>query len=720
MAVLGEIRKKTWLIFVVIGIAMLAFVAGDLFGENSKIKQLFTGDPSVVGTVNGEPIGIAEYQSAYDATQSMYENQGKPATPNQIAQQTWNSLISQRVLKQHAEKLGLRVSDDEFWSYVAQNFGLGSGAEAQQQIAQLEANAATTPEAQQQYRGWLQTAEQIKLQLLSQKYFGYVMAGTAVTNKEADIQQAYNISNANIQYAFLDYTTLAKKLNVKVTDEEISAYEAKYPKLFKAEGLVKLSYTYFPAGASTADDVVALANINKYLSTQIIHDDVNNITDTIQGFGVAKNDSTYVTQNSDKPFISNYFTKEELAQSQLTPEINAYFKGATVGQIGGPFKVGDTYQLYKISESKEVKDSVKSSHILVAFEGSAAGKGVKRTKADAKKLAEEILAQVKANPASFGDVAAAKSDDKSSAVQKGSIGWVGKNNQLDQTYNGFIFTKPVGTIDLVESQFGYHIIKVDDAKNKVAYQVANIVKRIEPSKATTEKAFTNARTYVQAIEGKSLNDFKNAAKKGGYLNNTTEGIERYAGIGQDIPSDQDSDILKWAFDKNTDKGATNLFTSTTGDYIVVHLVEKFEKGLAAPSVVRKYVEPVLLQEKVSKLVDEQIANGGLNAFVSKFGAKKGNATVNFSNSNLTGVGLEPRVVGAAFGVKPNTSSKAIAGNAGVFYIIPSNQQIQKNQKGSMILDNLNRQLQGKFQQSLLQSLIQAADVVDNRDRSLTR
>ena len=153
---------------------------------------------------------------------------------------------------------------------------------------------------------------------------------------------------------------------------------------------------------------------------------------------------------------------------------------------------------------------------------------------------------------------------------------------------------------------------------------------------------------------------------------------------------------------------------------MVHLVEKFDKGLAAPSVVRKFVEPVLLQEKVSKLIDEQVANGGLNAFVSKFGAKKGNATVNFSNSNLTGVGLEPRVVGAAFGVKPNTSSKAIAGNAGVFYIIPTNQQIQKNQKGAMILDNLNRQLQGKFQQTLLQSLIQAADVVDNRDRALTR
>ena len=718
MAVLGEIRKKTWLIFVVIGIAMLAFVAGDLFGENSRIKQLFTGDPSVVGTVNGEPIGIAEYQSAYDATQNMFENQGQPATPNQIAQQTWNSLISQKVLKQHAEKLGLRVSDEEFWNYAAQNFGMSSGTEAQQQIAQLEAKASTDQQANEQYRGWLQTAEQIKLQLLSQKYFGYVMAGTVVTNKEADIQQAYNISNANIQYAFVDYTTLAKKLNVKVTDEEISAYEAKYPKLFKAEGLVKLSYTYFPSGASAADNTVALANINKYLSTQINHDEVNNVTDTIQAFGSAKNDSAYVTQNSEKPFIPNYFTKAELEQAQLGPEATAFLKSAAVGQIGGPFKIGNTYQLYKLSKSKEVKDSVKSSHILIAFTGSTAGNGVKRTKEEAKKLAEQVLAEVKANPASFGEVAATKSDDKSSAVQKGSIGWVGKNNQLDQTYNGFIFSKPVGTIDLVESQFGFHIIKVDEAKNKTAFQVANIVKTIAPSKATTEKAFTNARTYVQAVEKKSLKEFQAIAKKGNYQNNTTEGIERYAAIGQDIPNDQDADILKWAFDKNTDAGASNLFTSTTGDYIVVHLVEKFDKGLAHPSVVRKYVEPVLMHEKVAKLVDEQVANGGLNAFASKFGAKKGNATVNFSNSNINGVGLEPKVVGAAFGVKPNQSSKAIAGNAGVFYVIPSNQQIQKNQKGSMILDNLNRQLQGKFQQTLLQSLIQAADVVDNRDRAL--
>lgn len=125
MAILGEIRKKTWLIFVVIGVAMVAFVAGDLFGENSRIRQLFTGDPNEVGNINGESINLSEYNNAYDATSKMYQNQGQNLTANQIAQQTWSSLISQKIVLQHAEKLGLSVSDDEFWNYVAQSFGMG-------------------------------------------------------------------------------------------------------------------------------------------------------------------------------------------------------------------------------------------------------------------------------------------------------------------------------------------------------------------------------------------------------------------------------------------------------------------------------------------------------------------------------------------------------------------------------------------------------------------
>lgn len=614
MAILGEIRKKTWLVFVVIGVAMFAFVAGDLFGDNSKIKQLFSGDPNQVGSINGEGVSISEYLSQQEAVQNMLQQQGQNVSGNQLAQQTWSSLVSQIILKQHAESLGIRIADDEFWSYVAQNFGMASGAEAKKQIAQLEEAAASDPNMMQNYKGWLQTSEQIKLQLLSQKYLSYVMAGVAVTAKEADLQQTYNGSNATIDYAFVDYKTLAKKLNIKVSNDEITAYEKKFPKRFEANGLVKLGYTYFPATPSAQDDLVALENVRKYLSKQIKHDDVNNVTDTIDAFSFAKNDSIYVSLNSDQPFISNYFSKEDLEKANLTPEILSFFKTAQVGQVGGPFKVGNSYQLYKFSKSKELKDSLGS---------------------------------------------------------------------------------------------------------KTVYQVANIVKTIDASKATTDKAFKDARTFVQSAEGKTLKDFTAIAKKSKFENGVTESIERFSpNVAQNLPADQTDKILSWAFDKKTDKGATNLFTSDNGDYIVVYLESRFDKGLADASVVREFVEPILLQEKVTAAVNEKIATGGIDAFVKEFGAKKVTTSVNFSNNNIQGLGLEPRVVGAAFGVKPNVSSKAIAGNAGVFYIVAKTQNIPTGQKGSMLVENLNRQLQGRISQNLLPSLIQEADIKDNRERIL--
>lgn len=718
MAVLGEIRRRPWAIMVVIGIALLAFVAGDLFSENSAIRKIFTGDPNVVGSINGENIGIGEYQNAVNLTTNMMQNQGQNVTPNQAAQQTWSTLVSTKLIQQIADNIGLKVSDSEFWDFVAQNFGMGSGEEARNQIAQLEQMAAADPNAMQQYEGWLSTANSIRAQLLNQKYTSYVTAGTFVTSKEADIQQTYNAETANVEYAFVDYETLAKKLNIKVSDEDINAYVKKYPKQFEVEPMVKLAYTYFPAKASATDEQASLNNINSYLATQIKTDKENGITDTIVGFGQAKNDSMYVAQNSDEPFSPAYFTRDQIKSFGMPADAQNFLNTASVGQIGGPFKIQNSYQIFKLSKAKEVKDSVKSSHILVSYQGSPAAQGVTRTKEEAKKLADQYLAE--ANASNFGTLAEKYSDDKGSATQKGSIGWVGQQNGLTPVYSQFIFNNPTGKIDIVESEFGYHIIKIDEAKSKTAYQIAHLVKRIEPSKATTDKAFADARSYVQNVNGKAIKDFTDLAKKGNFQTNKTQGLERFAPvIGQDIPSDQDDNILSWAFNKKTDKGATNLFTTNYGDYIVVHIEDKFGAGLAAASVARDIVEPIVKQEIITAKVNEQIGAGGLNAFVSKFGAVKKAEAINFANPNISS-GMEPRVAGAALGIKENTSSKAIQGNAGVYYIITKSKTKPQNQSGTMLLENMTRSLKNKIQQSLLPSLIEAADIKDNRAKMMSR
>ena len=136
MAILGQIRKQTGLLIVTIGVAMLAFVAGDLFSENSYLRRVFTGDPNEIGNINGESISLAEYLNAQSTMRT-----GQNMSSNQISQSIWNTLVSQKIVVAHAEKAGLEVSDDEVWTYLAKQYGMQTGDELKTQIGQLKSQA---------------------------------------------------------------------------------------------------------------------------------------------------------------------------------------------------------------------------------------------------------------------------------------------------------------------------------------------------------------------------------------------------------------------------------------------------------------------------------------------------------------------------------------------------------------------------------------------------
>src|SRR5690606_3181005 len=120
-----------------------------------------------------------------------------------------------------------------------------------------------------------------------------------------------------------------------------------------------------------------LTQIKKYLTQSISVDKINNITDTIPSFTSAKDDSAYVTKYSDRPFVSQYITKKEIEQysSQLPEDYKNFLMTASVGQVGGPFKTGNAYQLIKLSKTKEIADSINSSHILISYKGTDVATG---------------------------------------------------------------------------------------------------------------------------------------------------------------------------------------------------------------------------------------------------------------------------------------------------------------------------------------------------------
>lgn len=723
MAILGEIRKQTWLLIVVIGVAMVAFLAGDLFSENSVVKRLFTGDPNQVGSVNGESITLSEFIMAQNRMNSQNMSQ------NQVSQQVWNTLVSQKVIKEHAEKAGLEVSDDEVWSFLASQFGMANGEQLKTQVGQIKAQAEQgIGGAADTYNNFLVQFENTKPSILYQKYMDLVSMGAVATKKEAEFQQVSNIQNATIDYAFASYDDLKKKYNVEVTDDEINAYTKQFPKKYEREATVGLSYVYFPAQPSKTDDEAILSQIKKYLTESISVDEVNKITDTIPSFVTVKDDSAYVTKYSDRPFINQYITKKEIEQfsTQLPEDYRNFLMSASVGQVGGPFKTGNAYQLVKLSKTKEIADSINSSHVLVTYKGTdvaAADPTITRTRSEAQVLADSILNMAQSNPGNFTNLVAQYSDDRGSKTQNGSIGWVSKNSRnLAAEYLQFLNTHTTGEIGLTESKFGFHIIKIDGVKNQTGYQIANILKEVEPSQETSDKNFADARTFAQEVQGKSLNEFANIAQNKGFNYNSADDVTRFhtQPLIPEISNDKDNDILKWAFNKDTKPGSTFLFTTGNDDQIIVHLNSRTSKGLASPKSVRAEVEPIIAQQKLVKMIDEKLgANPTIDGFVSNFGAQKGSSTTTFGSAQIAGKGPEPKVAGAAFGLNPGATSKAIGGKAGVYVIsLKSLAPAPKVDETTFLVEQMNQTQSQRISQQLMPSLIEAADIEDTRVQRL--
>lgn len=727
MAILGQIRKQTWLLIVVIGVAMLAFLAGDLFSENSVIKRAFTGDPNEVGSVNGTSITLAEYVTA----QNRMSSQG--ASMNQVSQQVWNALVSQKLIKEHAEKAGITVSDDEVWNYMAQRYGMANGEELKTQVGMLKTQAQQGMSgASETYQNFLADFENSRPELMYQKYMELVMMGVSTTKKEAEFQQISNVQNASIEFGFVSYENLKKKYNVKVTDDEINAYIKKYPKKYEREAMVDLSYVYFAAQPSKTDEAAALQDIQKYMTQNVTVDKVNNITDTIESFAQSTNDSMYVARNSEMPFMSQYVTKKQIeAATQLPEEYRNFLLTAPVGQVGGPFKTGNAYQLVKISKTKEIADSINSSHVLISYAGTEVAQSqgnITRTRDQAKVLADSILNMAKANPSNFTNLVSTYSDDAGSKVKGGNIGWTSRNAQnLAPEYLQFLRDNTKGNIGLTESKFGFHIIKIDDVKNVNGYLIANIYKEIKPSQETSDKNHTDAIKFAQEVTGKSLNEFANLAQKKGFNYNTADNVERFHTTpildpSSGISSEKDDEILKWAFKKDTKAGTSSLFTTTNEDHIIVYVASKSDKGLASVKSVRAEVEPIIIQEKLLKVVNEKLgANPTIDSYVSGFGAEKGNNRITFGSTQFSGKGPEPKVAGAAFGLKPGSTSKAIDGKAGVYVIkLISVDAAPKVDDVTFLVDQMNGTQSQKVGQQLLPSMIDAADIEDNRIQRLDR
>ncbi|WP_343665334.1 peptidylprolyl isomerase [Chryseobacterium mucoviscidosis] len=703
MAILGQIRSRPWLLMGVIALALLAFLVNP-----DSIDKVFGKNPDVLGKVNGEKITREEFNDQLFVLQQQAEQQGQPK--NGLEEQAWQLLVQSKLIKQQFEKMGFEMTDDYFWNQIQydqmfaqqkQFFDEKGNFKTQELKKQIEDMKAASPEG---YNQWLKTRKSIEYRLMARQVFANVSTGITTGKKEAEELMRERDQLADIDFVKVDYAAYLQKNNIKVTTEDLANYIKQHPVMFKAEESRNIGIVYFPSQPSPADDAAAQKEINKLFS---VGSDASGGSENFQN---TKNDSMFIMANSDMPFNAQY-----LKPNQLPQTIQAQLPTAAIGQTFGPYKEQNFYVVSKLLD-KKTSDSTLSRHILIAFKGSPAGESVTRSKEQAKKLADSIGSIVKANPGKFTEFLKL-SNDPSSAAQGGSLGWTTPETPFVPEFLKYLSENPKGATGVVETQFGYHIINIEDKKpGAMAYKVANLVKAIKPSDATEAEVNKKASRFVQQVQGKSFNDFVNIAKKANYQFSNPKQAKRFDGQLQGLGTDKDPEILAWAFDKKREKGDTELFTvDGTGDKIVVYLNGKQEKGTADPESVRDQIEVVVKNKLAAKQISEKIGKAGnLDQIAKQFGTTKQSAQVNLLNPSVAG-SMEPKVAGAAFGVKKGQLSKPVEGGTGVYVLIKKN-EITNKQPGDLkqFTESVTQRNGGMFGQAWLKSLQDNADIDDYR------
>lgn len=648
MAVLSKIRQHSAIMIGVIALALFSFIIQDLFTKGS-----FGSSSKDVGSINGKDISFEDFRVKV----SNVEKSGQGISATEASRRVWDQEVTIALLSAEFDKLGLRVGEKHILDILKADQNIGKNpmflnAAGMFDVAKFKEYFKSNPEQAQFLKDREKDAE---LNAKFQIYNTLIKSGIYTTESEGKFNYEMASNKVNFSYVAGLFSTI-KDSEVKVTDAEILDFMKASPKKFKSDETRKVEYVLIEDKASAADVNEVKSKVNALLSGSVVYNQATGKNDTLAGFRTAKNVAEFVNSNSDVPYDSSYVAKKDL------PAVDAdALYNLAPGAVYGPYVFGKYYCISK-SLGRKAGVNAKASHILIGYEGSQTpNTKEKRTKEEAKAKAESILAQVNANPDSFLMLAFTSSDD-SSAQQGGDLGYFGPN-QMVKPFNDFVFNNGIGKVGLVETQFGFHIIKVTDKQDGI--RLATVAQKIEASEATSDKLFTQATKFEMAVADK---DFVKTASEMGLA--VAPGVTVKA-MDENLGSlGNQRTIVRWAFEKDTKEGATKRFEVANLGHVIAKLKSVDNSGLIPVDQARPYVESILKNKKKAEILKAKMSGSSLEAVAKAVGSTvQQAANVTLENPVLNGgVGQEPKVVGTVFALAANKVSAPIEGVTGVYVV----------------------------------------------------
>ena len=701
MGLMNYLRNRAGTVIVFfIGFAIGAFLLGDIISYGTPF---WARNQNQVGSINGETIDINAFNAQVDQTSEMFRQQMgggnlSPQMKTWAVQQVWSQYLNRELLKSEVQRIGLSVGGTELNDLVQgddpsmqiqQAFrNPQTGQFDRDQLSMFISQVNTLPQGHEAHGQWEALLQNVIDERLSTKYTNLVSNSIYVTSLEAN--EAYSQRNklANFEYILLDYQSLADSA-ITITEKDYQAYYNENKGVFQnREETRSLEYVVFDA-SPTAQDTARVQTTIEELKAQLVE---------------TKTDSLFAAVNSDTkyPYI---FRK----QGELGPALDTLVFGAAVGTTVGPVLANGRFEIAKVVESLVGPDSVKASHILLnpAIEG-----GVDKATAKADSIKTLIE-----NGESFAALAIQFSVDEGSKINGGELGTFGRGMMVP-AFEKAAFGAKNGEVVIATSQFGIHIINVEDQIGSSRFVKAAIIdKQVNSGRETLEAAYRQATQFFGQI---GSSDFEEAATQQGLSVQKADDVTAMETnlMGTEVPRE----LLRWAFD--ADKGdVTDKIYESENHYIVAKLTGVREKGQLPLAAVKSDIEDVVRNRvKAKKLITqaEEAANGATS--LAQIGQKLGKTpalaeNIVFANPVIPGVAQENTVVGTVFGLQPKQPSKPIRGSQGVYVVevsgfvnpdAPTDLTAQKQQ--------LTQSVSQRIWSLAFQALQDKADIVDNRAR----
>jgi len=661
MAIIGSIRKRGTLIVVVVGLSLAAFILGGA-------QNLFRAGNDTVGTFNGKKVSVMAYNDSVQTKKEFVATinpnaEFDEATDDALKNEVWDDMIRSLVFNKQFEKLGLNISDAEFndmfvgetvdpqiRQQFSNEFGQFDPNRVNQYMQQFEDDSQVPDdkkqqwEAQKQYWGFLQ--EKLKKDRLQNKYVAMVTKGLYVTTKESQSMYKANSDRANIRFVLKSYTTIADS-TVTFTEDELVTFFKDYKFKMRSKKSKGIKYAVFLSVPTPGDSTVLRTEMIKLKDELAASDD----------------DTIFVAQNSDES-VPPQFVK----QGVLSPVLDSLLFNAPKGTTAGPIIESGYYVIAKKLEERFQPDSVNVRHILIQpTENSEAAVKIAMDRRDS-------IFKALQNGGNFAELAAKFSAD-GSAKDTGNLGWFGKG-QMVQEFSDSAFNGKKGDLKIVNSQFGFHVIYIIDQTQPVKEsQIAMVIRAIKPSEQTKQVQYNLANEMAypdkKAQGFDAVKHMDNFAKSHNIIYREEPSL---TDASRNILNMEDTKpVVKWVL--GAKRGEISDVFPSGDNYIVAVVVADRPDGIPNLNDVREDAIAAFRRHKKAEqfITEFNSAMSSGKDINSVAAAMKLNVLsgqdISFGSYFVPGAGIEPELLGTAFGMKVNQLSKPIEGNGGVFVLV---------------------------------------------------